>query len=487
MIKNSLFPIAILLFLSWQDSSAQSGICNPDIIIPDEFESNEFDHDGVTIPYRLLTPEIPDSNQKLPLIVALHGAENFGSPRDRFLMCAGSYALGWLAPSLQKKYPSYVIAPHLYDDLFFDGYDGWDEEKPLDFLKRLIDQLLATEKIDPNRIYLTGHSMGGIGTFTVPVKLKDYFAALMPMNTAGGCPEVCEIINNKVYDNLSIWAIHHRNDAANSNVRDVFDQLKSQGKEVYSTHSFGDEIINLKTSRIEELIEEHQRYFHTEYRYSCHSNGIFFCHTSSMDTILRDPLFQKWVFRQHKVDADAIQITSADSTNNYAIHWKAKNPLDSLEVWFRTSAATKWSMLDKIPAGKGSFELVPAVMESDIGQDSKVKLVLLNDTGFTYGFAESDIKKVVTGIPEKHKKRKIFFYPNPASKVIHFKLPDDISGTGLKYKYKVMSTGGAIMQQGEVQENRLDVTELPIGIYLLVLESNTQLFKQRLVLVDPAE
>ena len=401
--KNILILMAVMLLPLWQTSMAQSSLCPP-VVIPEMFKNYEFDHNGVAIPYRLFTPDTADDGSKLPLIVALHGAENFGAVKDQFLICAGSYALGWLESPLQQHYPSYVVAPHIFNPLFFEeGYNGWDKEKSLDLLKRLIDHLLFTERIDPNRIYLTGHSMGGIGTFTVPGHLKDYFAALVPMNTAGGCPEVCERADDQLYDHLSIWAVHHRYDDANSNVRAVFSKLESLDNEVYPTHSFGDEIINLSEAEIEERIDEHQRFFYTEYRYPCNRNR-FFCHTSSMDTILRDTLFQKWLFRQYKKDPEAIAITSIDEDYNYTIRWEAKTASDGVEVWFRSNTKSKWLMAGKVPAGTGFFNLRPAVAERDIRLSSKVRLVVFNEDHFVYGMSESRIKRIVSDMPDKYER-----------------------------------------------------------------------------------
>ncbi|MDN5213136.1 T9SS type A sorting domain-containing protein [Fulvivirgaceae bacterium BMA12] len=479
MKKKNVWIFGVLMMFLFKVAVAQSP---PPAEIPDVFKNYELDHNGTVIPYRLLTPESADKDQKFPLIVALHGAENFGAPKDRFLVNAGAYALGWLAPAIQNKYPSYVVAPHLYYPLFLDeGYGGWDREKSLDFLRKLINHLLATEKVDPDRIYLTGHSMGGIGTFIIPKHLENYFAALVPMNSAGGCPEVCDEIDNNLYDNLSIWAVHHRSDDADSNVRAVFSKLDSEGQEVYPTHSFGQELIDLPAERIEALIDEHQRYIYTEYHYPCNGDR-FFCHTSSMDTILQDTLFQRWVFRQHKTDPEAITITSVEEENNYTINWEVKNPLDSVEVWFRTSEASTWLMLKKILGSKKSFDLVPTIKLQDIGANSKVKLVAINDGNFAYGISESKIARIVTGLPNDLENHTLLTYPNPATNKVHLRLPEKLSRINLRYQ--IISLQGTVMQSGHIKEKTIDVAGLPAGVYLMTLQSNSQYFRQKLTIAD---
>ena len=479
MTEKKLLSLIVLLLLYVKVSIAQTGEPCPPLVIPSEFKNNEFDHNGVTIPYRLLTPEPGTTGQKFPLIVALHGLENFAAMPGMFLRCAGYYALGWLEPSLQDKYPSYVVAPHLHDGLFDRGYSRWGEEKPLDFLKQLIDHLLSTERIDPNRIYLTGHSMGGIATFIIPKSLPGYFAALVPMNTAGGCPEVCLEVDRGVYDNLSIWAVHHRFDAANSNVRAVFNKLEESGEDVYSTHSFGDEIINLPRERMEELIDEHQQFFHTEYRYPC---TTWRCHTSSKDTILRDPLFRKWLFRQYKTDPTAVAITSIDERDRFTVKWTAKNDADSVEIWFRANDESKWQKLRKVLAGTRAFDLVPALNREDILINSDVKLVVFNSDNFAYGQSRAKANKAITGLPGEREGLGIQVYPNPAKNKIHLKIKNDKPGE--IWRFKMISANGSVVKSGKIEENQVQVAGLLGGIYLLVVQSNTRRLQQRIQVLD---
>ncbi|MCG8388611.1 MAG: hypothetical protein MJA30_23880, partial [Cytophagales bacterium] len=88
MSKKKLLLIIVLLLFYVKVSIAQGEACPP-LEIPSEFKNNEFGHNGVTIPYRLLTPGPGASDQKFPLIVALHGAENFVATPGMFLRCAG--------------------------------------------------------------------------------------------------------------------------------------------------------------------------------------------------------------------------------------------------------------------------------------------------------------------------------------------------------------------------------------------------------------
>jgi len=280
------------------------------VTIPPEFQLDQITVSGDTIPYRLFVPNQPAPPGGFPLIVALHGLENFASPRERFLQVAGYYALGWLEPDLQAEYPSVVLAPHVYDSLWIPdkGFDNWSDSLCVRLLDTLIRHVQSTQQVDSNRMYLTGHSMGGIGTWMVPSLLPHRFAALMPLNTAGTCERVCPLLNRGVYDQTAVWAGHHEQDAA-TGLRPVFTQLDSLRNDLVINHAFGERQEYLTPDELTNRIAAHERSFYTEYTYRCGINTIgLSCHTSPMDTLLRDPYFRQWVFQQHLQTPGGISI-----------------------------------------------------------------------------------------------------------------------------------------------------------------------------------
>lgn len=72
--------------------------------------------------------------------------------------------------------PCIVISPQVPDGAW------WDSE----ILDALIDHILETYPIDSNRIYVTGLSMGGYGTWDVITKYPERFAAAIPICGGGG-------------------------------------------------------------------------------------------------------------------------------------------------------------------------------------------------------------------------------------------------------------------------------------------------------------
>jgi predicted peptidase len=83
-----------------------------------------------------------------------------------------------LASLLEKDLaiPFVVVSPQCPDDRYWMTED--------ETLSRLVDNVASTYAIDPERIYVTGHSMGGRGTWLLAFKHPEKFAAIVPMSDA---------------------------------------------------------------------------------------------------------------------------------------------------------------------------------------------------------------------------------------------------------------------------------------------------------------
>lgn len=122
--------------------------------------------------YLLYLPEGYSKDEKRwPLILYLHGKSLRGSDLE---MLKGD----GLAASLEKglAIPFVVVSPQCPDDRYWMTEDRT--------LSRLVDHAVATYSIDPERIYVTGHSMGGRGTWLLAYRHPEKFAAIVPMSDA---------------------------------------------------------------------------------------------------------------------------------------------------------------------------------------------------------------------------------------------------------------------------------------------------------------
>lgn len=122
--------------------------------------------------YLLYLPEgYGKEGQRWPLILYLHGK----SLRGNDLELLKNYGLAAL---LEKdlKIPFVVVSPQCPDDRYW-----MTEDETLD---RLFDHAVSTYAVDPERIYVTGHSMGGRGTWLLAYKHPEKLAAIVPISDA---------------------------------------------------------------------------------------------------------------------------------------------------------------------------------------------------------------------------------------------------------------------------------------------------------------
>ena len=196
----------------------------------DRFEARTFDDRGFTLPYRLLKPKDYDPKAKYPLVVFLHGAGERGNDNVKQLVHGMN---DFASDEIMAKYPAFVIAPQCPDDRKWVEVDWTLEahtlpESPsvsLEATLRLVDALHKEFAIDPSRIYLTGLSMGGYGTWDLLSRRPELFAAAVPI-CSGGDPAVAA-----KFKDVPLWAFHGDQDTAvkPKRSREMIDALKAAG------------------------------------------------------------------------------------------------------------------------------------------------------------------------------------------------------------------------------------------------------------------
>jgi predicted esterase len=165
------------------------------------------DKDLPNLPYQLGTPDLPQSDKKYPLVVFLHGSGERGT-QGHEQMKNGVFAFreAWI----RAEHPHYLLVPQCPPGLRWGGESKqWPDffaEGPSPVATQvfaLIDKLRAEHPdIDPDRIYITGLSMGGFGTFDLIARRPDFFAAALPI-CGGGDPHTADRVKK-----IPIWAFH---------------------------------------------------------------------------------------------------------------------------------------------------------------------------------------------------------------------------------------------------------------------------------------
>ncbi len=155
----------------------------------------------VTLPYLLYVPRAAASqpDRRWPLILFLHGAGERGS--DVWLVAKHG------PPKIVREQPDFpfvVLAPQC------PAGRTWDNDE----LLALLDDVLARLPVDPTRVYLTGLSMGGYGTWSLGLAHPERFAAIVPI-CGGGDPiraMLADPAKAEALRSLGVWAFHGARD-----------------------------------------------------------------------------------------------------------------------------------------------------------------------------------------------------------------------------------------------------------------------------------
>jgi predicted peptidase len=182
------------------------------------------------IDYQMLTPKDYDPSKKYPLVLFLHGAGERGNDNKKQLIHGMDE---FASDEVMAKYPAFVIAPQCPTDEKWVEVDwGADSHKmpnepsrPLRWAKLIVTQSAKDLSIDKDRIYVTGLSMGGYGTWDAIQRWPDMFAAAAPI-CGGGDPA-----GAKAMAGIPIWAFHGSADTAvkPQRSRDMIAAIKAAG------------------------------------------------------------------------------------------------------------------------------------------------------------------------------------------------------------------------------------------------------------------
>ncbi|MGZ6082652.1 MAG: carboxylesterase family protein [Polyangiales bacterium] len=204
-------------------------------------------------PIAVYVPKNPDKGKK-PLYVGLHGMNGgplsmvrvfFGGDDDKKSMWELDRAMAGPTPNVD----AFVIAPHAHGNAM---YRQLGEEEVMDAIAWA---RARWPSIDPDRIYITGFSMGGIGAASIPFHHPDVFAAAQPLcgyhsyfvrRDVAGRPKrpweqfLLEDRSNVFWaDNgarLPLWIIHGTHDLPEENSGVLIDAYEKKGFSIKHDH-----------------------------------------------------------------------------------------------------------------------------------------------------------------------------------------------------------------------------------------------------------
>ena len=137
-----------------------------------------------------------DPAKRWPLILFLHGAGERGT--NVWLVAKhGPPKIGAAA----TNFPFIVVSPQCPEGQIWSN----------DLLLALLDEIESKYAVDPHRVYLTGLSMGGFGTWSLGLSHPERFAAIAPM--CGGGEFITPLLADKAaLAALPVWAFHGAKD-----------------------------------------------------------------------------------------------------------------------------------------------------------------------------------------------------------------------------------------------------------------------------------
>lgn len=209
MLRSAL-PLALAAGFTM---SAASAADKPTTGFVDKVFKND---DGHESPYVVFVPHAYDGAKEVPVILFLHGA---GETKGGEKMPVEQGIANHIKGKREKTFPAIVVIPQAETR-------GWQADGPNG--KRamaMLDAVMKEYKCDPSRVYLTGLSMGGYGTWHHAFTYPDKWAAIVPI-CGGGDPRGADRIKH-----IPCWVWHGDQDRAVpvQRSREMAEALKKAG------------------------------------------------------------------------------------------------------------------------------------------------------------------------------------------------------------------------------------------------------------------
>ena len=176
----------------------------------------------VKLNYSLYVPDDYDeTSTEFPLVLYLHGVGERGEDLSKLELNGIPELIG-----KGKKLPFITLAPQCPD------FGWWSRPEYVEALASLVKNIISGHKVDKQRVYVTGLSMGGYGALALAKKYPNLFAAIIPV--CGGMDDHSDI---KKLKDLPIWLFHGDQDQTHPVESSIIihDLLKPINKEIKLT------------------------------------------------------------------------------------------------------------------------------------------------------------------------------------------------------------------------------------------------------------
>ena len=178
MIKKSLLFILIIML----------SVC-----FAQQRKMEHLNEDEIDLKYLFYLPKDYYNAKKIawPLILFLHGMGERGNDLELVKI----HGIPKIVKT-QKDFPFIAVSPQCPIEY------GWRDDDMQQALENLLQKIVENHRVDKTRIYVTGLSMGGYGTWSLAARRPDLFAAAVPICGGGDLATV------NILKNLPIWVFH---------------------------------------------------------------------------------------------------------------------------------------------------------------------------------------------------------------------------------------------------------------------------------------
>ncbi len=231
---NRRLQVAYKVTLQAPDGAATFTSTDRLNLVVDDFQPHTYrSSTGAVVPYQLFVPKAYDATATYPVIMFLHGAGERGT--DGFLPLEGSEgAIIWARDEEQRQRPCFVIAPQCppessWTERLDSGKYLGRPSRELQAAYEILQNVMAQYNIDTQRVYVTGLSMGGFGTWALGMAHPESIAALVPI-CGGGNPKQAAALAS-----TPIWAFHHAGDRVVpvDGTRRIVEELERPNEDLY--------------------------------------------------------------------------------------------------------------------------------------------------------------------------------------------------------------------------------------------------------------
>lgn len=248
---------------------------------------------GKSMEYNLFVPDGYDGDKSFPLLLFMADASTVGKEVTAPLT-QGYGALEFASDRDQKKHPAFVLVPQYTD---WAVQDDWSTTDEVEMTIRLLEAVIKEYKVDTDRLYTTGQSMGGMMSFYFNITHPDLFAASLFVSSQWDTSKMKDFGTKKFF-----YIVAGGDQKASGGMRDLTKVLEEQNVKIDSA-SWSAKLPSAEQERLaEELIAKGNNinFIKWETGSVLPETGKGMEHMASFDYGYKMAAVRDWLFRQSK-------------------------------------------------------------------------------------------------------------------------------------------------------------------------------------------